>query len=158
MTPDLSGRGDVRAQPGEAEQPHRARQLALPAAAEAAGLARRATREALTAWRMTHMQETAVLLVSELVTNVVLHARACASFMVLRLETAGALLRIEVHDADPSWPRPRTPASLDESGFGFLLVDALAGKWGVREVPPGKAVWAELDTGPDGEAGNGTRR
>jgi hypothetical protein len=34
---------------------------------------------------------------------------------------------------------------LDESGFGFVIVDALADKWGVRETPAGKAVWAELD-------------
>jgi hypothetical protein len=36
-------------------------------------------------------------------------------------------------------------------------VDALAGKWGVRETTTGKAVWAELDTGaagPSPEAGD----
>jgi hypothetical protein len=36
---------------------------------------------------------------------------------------------------------------MDESGFGLVLVDALAGKWGVRDTPPGKSVWAELETG-----------
>ena len=156
MAPDLSGCGDVGVPPGRASQPYRAWQLALPAAAEAAGLARRATRDALTAWRMTCLEDPAVLLVSELVTNAVLHARASA--MLLRLETAGSSLRIEVHDASPSWPQPRTPSRTDESGFGFLLVEALADKWGVRDIPPGKAVWAELEARPDGDPGTGANQ
>ena len=36
------------------------------------------------------------------------------------------------------------PAGLDESGFGFVIVDALATKWGVSNTATGKAVWAEL--------------
>jgi serine/threonine-protein kinase RsbW len=152
MTADLSGSESARTQPGITEEPHFARLLALPAAAQAAGIARQATRAALTTWRMEHVQESAVLLVSELVTNVVLHAQTFATFMMLRLETVDAFLRIEVQDADPSWPQPRTPDGLDESGFGFLIVDELADKWGVRETPSGKAVWAELDTRPGSQA------
>jgi len=36
-----------------------------------------------------------------------------------------------------------------------LLVDALADRWGIREISPGKAVWAELDARAHGEAGIG---
>ena len=158
MTPYQNGTSDACTQPGRAKEQHSARQLALPTAARAPGLARRATRDALAAWRLTHLEETAVLLVSELVTNVVRHAEAFPAFMMLRLETSDGCLRIAVHDADPRWPRPRIPARLDETGFGFLLVDALADRWGVREITPGKAVWAELDARPDDEAGNGTGR
>lgn len=151
MTPYQNGTSDACTQPGGVTQQHFARQMVLPTVDQAPGLARRATRDALAAWRMSHLEETAVLLVSELVTNVVLHAEPFPGFMVLRLEIADGCLRIAVRDADPKWPRPRTPSRLDESGFGFLLVETLADRWGVRRTPPGKAVWAELKAQPDRE-------
>ena len=40
---------------------------------------------------------------------------------------------------------PRTPGEFDESGFGLVLVDSLAGRWGVRETMTGNIAWAELD-------------
>ena len=119
--------------------------LTLPAAGPAAGVARQVTREALAAWRVAHLEETAVLLVSELVTNAVRHARPGRLAMALYLDADGAWLRIEVHDADPHEPRQRAPGALDESGFGLLLIEALAGKWGFQQTVTGKAVWAELD-------------
>jgi anti-sigma regulatory factor (Ser/Thr protein kinase) len=124
----------------------------LAATAQAPGRARQATHEALAAWQVAHLEETAVLLVSELVTNAVRHARTGGTAVVLRLETAGSWLRIEVHDADPRMPQPRTPDPLDESGFGFVLLEALADRWGVREATIGKAVWAELDMRHGGQS------
>ncbi len=123
----------------------RAWEMTLPAAGHAPGLARQATRQVLISWQVAHLEETAVLFVSELVTNAVRHARTGGSLLVLRLEAAGTSLRIEVHDADPQWPRLSLPAALGESGFGFVIVDALASKWGVSNTAAGKAVWAELD-------------
>jgi anti-sigma regulatory factor (Ser/Thr protein kinase) len=131
--------------------------MTLPAAAPAARLARQATRQVLASWQVAHLEEAAVLLVSELVSNVVQHART-TSEMILRLEAAGTCLRIEVQDDDLGWPQPRTPAGLDESGFGLVLVETLAGKWGVRQTPQGKAVWVELDTRQRGEPGIRTGR
>jgi len=119
--------------------------MTLPATGRAPGLAREATRDALSTWHVAHLEETALLLVSELVTNVVRHARARVLAMALWLEPEGASLLIEVHDADPHEPRPRTPGRLEEGGFGFVLIEALAGKWGVRQTETGKAVWVELD-------------
>ena len=119
-------------------------EMTLPAAGHAPGYARQATREVLASRHAAHVEETAVLFVSELVTNAVRHASTRGSMLVLRLEAAGTSLRIEVHDADPRWPRPGIPAGLDESGFGFVIVDALATKWGVSATATGKAVWAEL--------------
>ena len=119
--------------------------VTLPATGRAAGLARQATRDALAVWQVAHLEETAVLLVSELVGNVLRHARTRVLAMALCLDLEATSLLIEVHDTDPHEPRPRTPATLDESGFGFVLIEALAGKWGVRQTEIGKAVWVELD-------------
>jgi anti-sigma regulatory factor (Ser/Thr protein kinase) len=116
----------------------------LPAGDRSASVARQATREALSSWRLTSVADTAELLVSELVTNAVLHAGRSAAKPTLRLTVAAGCLRIEVHDSDSRWPQQRTPGSLDESGFGLVLVDCLADKWGVLAIPEGKAVWAEL--------------
>jgi serine/threonine-protein kinase RsbW len=128
------------------------RQVTLPAAEPAAGLARQATRAAVAAWQLGELADAAVLLVSELVTNAIQHAAPGTSATVLRLEYGGSWLRIEVHDASPHVPEPRTPDWLDESGFGLMLVDALATKWGVQQTTQGKAVWAELDARPGGAA------
>ena len=153
MTADPDGSSMVQARQAVAEDPRRARSVTLPAAAQSAGLARRATREALVLWALGRLEQTAALLVSELVGNAVRHARAGAVGLELRLETCGGRLRIEVHDPDPRPPRPRTPAELDESGFGFVLIQALADRWGVRETANGKAVWVELNTEHVGKAG-----
>lgn len=146
MTADMNEPGSAHARPGVSGRPDWTRQMPLPLAGAAAGLARRATRDALAAWQMAHLEEAAVLVVSELVTNAVLHARTGASAMALRLEISGDRLRIEVHDGNPGGPEPRTPAGLDESGFGLMLVDAMTDKWGVLQTATGKAVWAEFDT------------
>jgi len=135
-----------------AAQQHGYREVTLPATRPAATLARRATRDALADWRLGCLADTAVLLVSELVTNVVQHAGPAVSATVLRLEYGDGWLRIEVHDTCPHAPRPRVPDWLDESGFGLMLVDALAAKWGVQLTMHGKAVWAELDARPGGAA------
>jgi anti-sigma regulatory factor (Ser/Thr protein kinase) len=152
MTADQDGPRGAHILPGGAEGTRRNLHMTLPVANHAVRLARQATCEVLATWRLLLLEETAVLLVSELVTNAVRHARGTDAIS-LELETAGIWLRIEVQDADPRWPQPRTPGGFDESGFGFVLVDALAGKWGVRETATGKAVWAELDTRPGGEPG-----
>ena len=127
-------------------------QMTLPMASHSVRLAREAARDALATWRLAALAETAVLLVSELVTNAVRHARG-NEVITLDMEAAGTWLRIEVQDADPRWPQPRTPVEFDASGFGLVLVDALAGKWGVRETGTGKAVWAELDARQSDEPG-----
>ena len=85
-------------------------------------------------------------LMANLVTNAVRHARGTDAVEV-NLHATRTWLRIEIQDTDRRWPRPRIPDGSDESGFGLVLVDALAAKWGVRETEAGKAVWAELDTG-----------
>jgi anti-sigma regulatory factor (Ser/Thr protein kinase) len=118
--------------------------LALPPDVPTVRLARQATRDTLAAWQLSHLEEAAVLLVSELVTNAVRHARDTGA-IGLELASVGTGLRMEVQDGDPHWRlKPSSPDD-DESGFGFVLVDSLAGRWGIRRVSAGKAVWVELD-------------
>ncbi|MBV9382064.1 MAG: ATP-binding protein [Streptosporangiaceae bacterium] len=142
-TSDAQSLGD--AGPGEEARERWAREMALPAQRRAARLARRATRAQLAFWRVPQLEETAVLLVSELVTNSVRHAHTQGDELLLRLEITWSSLRIEVYDDDPRWPRPGTPPEFSESGFGFVLVAALASNWGVSDTATGKSVWAELD-------------
>ena len=142
----------ARTCPGTTQETRQNLHMTLPTTNHAVGQARQATRDALATWRLADLEETAVLLVSELVTNAVRHARDTFA-IALELKTTETWLRIEVQDGDPRWPQPRTPAGFDESGFGFLLVDALARKWGVRDTATGKTVWADLDIRQEGEAG-----
>jgi len=108
-----------------ADEPGQALRVMLPAAAQAASLARRQVRDALGRCGLSHLEDTAVLLVSELVGNAVRHARHRGSELELGMADTGAWLRIEGSDADPRPPQPHIPAGLDESGFGFVLVEAL---------------------------------
>jgi anti-sigma regulatory factor (Ser/Thr protein kinase) len=107
----------------------------LPVTGPAASRTRAFTKDALAHWGLAEFEETAVLLVSEPVGNVVRHARSCEPGLRLRLRADICWLRIEVFDTDPEVPRPRTPAEGDESGFGFVLIDALAARWGVHQAP-----------------------
>ena len=128
-------------------------QLTLPASGQPVRLALQVTRGALAAWGLAHVEETAVLLVSELVTNAVRHA-ASTDAITLELQVVQTWLRIEAYRCRPGLAMPRTTGEFDEPGFGFALVDCLAGKWGwiawpargeVRETLTGKTAWAELD-------------
>jgi serine/threonine-protein kinase RsbW len=119
-------------------------QLTLPACGLPVRLARQVTREALAAWGLGHVEETAVLLVSELVTNAVRHATSTDA-ITLELEVVHTWLRIEAYRSRPGLALPRTTGEFDESGYEFALVDSLADRWGVRETVTGKTAWAELD-------------
>ena len=145
MAGHLSGSRAAQAGAGVEGGECRAFSMALPVHRLAARLARRATQDTLASWGLDHLEETAVLLVSELVGNAVRYA--CTGLVLeLGLEAYGTCLRVKVFDANPNPPSPRAPAALDESGFGFVLIEALADKWGVRETATGKCVWVELDT------------
>ncbi|GGV69320.1 hypothetical protein GCM10010512_42410 [Streptomyces thermoviolaceus subsp. thermoviolaceus] len=91
------------------------------------------------------LAETLVLLVSELVTNAVVHTGAPA---VLRLSLpceAVAPVRLEVADASSRAPVPRCPDDDATGGRGLALVDGLADRWGWSTDGTGKRIWCELD-------------
>ena len=120
-------------------------QLMLPACGQPVRLARQVTREVLFAWQLAGVEETAVLLVSELVSNAVRHAKG-SDVITLELQAMPTCLRIEAYRCQPGLAAPRTAGEFDDLGFGCALVESLAGKWGVRETVTGTTIWAELDT------------
>ncbi|MFJ6071054.1 ATP-binding protein [Streptomyces sp. NPDC093065] len=89
----------------------------------------------------------AVLLVSELATNAVIHSGSNRMLCGLSL-ASHQRLRIEVHDDGraPAGPAGSRPASLDESGRGLLIVQQLADSWGTSRSgrTGGTTVWADL--------------
>lgn len=96
-------------------------------------------------WGCPEMTDAATLIVSELVTNAIVHAATPAE---LRAQWSKGVLRIEVVDhAEGSPPDPRVAAPYDENGRGLLLVDALSSAWGVESTDQGKVVWAEVAHG-----------
>jgi anti-sigma regulatory factor (Ser/Thr protein kinase) len=85
--------------------------------------------------------ELAVLLVSELVTNAVVHAPGGIS---LTVHTDAHWVRIEVEDQEPSHPIVR-PATQDQlNGRGLLVVAKLATDWGTERRVTHKIVWFEI--------------
>ena len=110
----------------------------LPASAAAA---RRFVAETLTTWGHDDAVDTATLLVSELVTNAILHARSDVDLVLT--ETDGHL-RVEVHDASPEAPQVRAYDATSMTGRGLAMVQSFAARWGVKPLPAGKAVWFEL--------------
>ncbi|WP_324618077.1 ATP-binding protein [Streptomyces sp. RTd22] len=98
---------------------------------------------ALAAWRLEELAEVAALIVSELVTNAVKHARSNSIRLTITRPEA-VRVRIGVVDKSKKRPVPRKSSAEDEGGRGLALVEALAEDWGTDPLPWGKRVWAEL--------------
>ena len=96
----------------------------------------------LAAWGCDGRIADAELLVSELVTNAVLHARLRATVTV---ERDGMVLRVSVQDDSPAQPHLRELGPEAVTGRGLLLVDRIARRWGVDPQAGGKCVWFEVD-------------
>jgi anti-sigma regulatory factor (Ser/Thr protein kinase) len=85
--------------------------------------------------------ETLRLLVTELVSNSVKHARTDS--VGVRVAIARSAVLCEVTDQGPGFrPRPRSDSM--ESGWGLFLVERLAHRWGVDRQGPSTRVWFEL--------------
>lgn len=123
-----------------------AAEVALEVTAEVpageARLARRIITGALTAWGLTHLTRSAVMVGHELVANALRHGMPPAALRLIRRN--GAVL-IEVGDSSAALPRiPEIDNETSTSGRGMFIVSRLARTWGVRPLPTGKIVWAGL--------------
>ncbi|MBV2357613.1 ATP-binding protein [Streptomyces sp. J2-1] len=116
-----------------------------------AAQARRLTRARLTGWSVCEDTcDSAALIVSELVTNAIVHT--ASSRVVCELHDHEDTVRIAVHDEGcaPGEPHPSPQRPHEEHGRGLLLVDALCRAWGAQERGPGLLVWADLPRQADG--------
>ncbi len=101
---------------------------------------------ACTAWQRPDLTEPGRQIVTELVTNAVVHAR---TDLDLTMSLRGTHLHLAVHDGDRRLPHlpdptnPRTPPR--PRGKGLQMVDSRARAWGARPTPDGKVVWAMIE-------------
>jgi anti-sigma regulatory factor (Ser/Thr protein kinase) len=114
----------------------------LPGEPTSARIARRFVVSAVHEFGLEAHGEVAELLTSELVTNVILHAR---TDVVLRVRpTNGDGVRVEVVDRSVAPPALRDYGAEAATGRGLALVEAMASAWGSDAGSGGKVVWFEL--------------
>lgn len=134
-------------QPGTAvrEAPRRAMMTIAQADPQRIATARGSVRQLLHDWSDPDQVDSAVLMVSEMVTNVLVHTDGDALLVaeVVCLPDARRL-RVEVADASDELPHKRHPGEMASSGRGLLLMEMLADSWGVDPRGDGKAIWFEL--------------
>lgn len=124
------------------------RRLALTVAQDAPeriSAARSQLHELLHDWASEEQRDAAILLASEMITNVLVHTDADA---LLVAEIYGPVddrrLRVEVTDPSDDLPHKRDPGELASSGRGLILMEVLADVWGVDPRGVGKSIWFEL--------------
>lgn len=122
------------------------------------------------------LAETLILLISELVTNAVVHT-GCPAVLRMRFPAqTGAVggdgaadpsadkgpelgtVRVEVADASARAPRQRRADEEATNGRGLELVDGLADRWGWQPEGAGKRIWCEIDRGRPEECADGAER
>ncbi|MFF4922876.1 ATP-binding protein [Kitasatospora sp. NPDC001119] len=128
-----------------------------PYVPESAALARWLVDAALAGWELFDLIDSAVLVVSELVTNAI--ETACCRKLGLSIQRLGeCTVRITVSDGSCSLPvfvdagLPAGPDHVPLRGRGLLVVNRLAHRWGVNLYACGKDVWAELRLRPQSRA------
>jgi anti-sigma regulatory factor (Ser/Thr protein kinase) len=125
-----------------------AEEISLPCRPESSAVARRLTRTQLhVRWTLPpQLTDDAMLLVSELVSNVLQHAGSRT--FGIRFRRRRGWVRAEVRDPSRALPCLLPVSPLHPTGRGLCLVNAVADRWGVDLLPLGKSTWFELRTTP----------
>jgi DNA-binding NarL/FixJ family response regulator len=113
----------------------------FPARTRSVASARAFAQRALDGWREGDLGDVVSLLLSELVTNAVVHAASAPNVAIHLLPDR---VHVEVADDDSSQIRPQAVLADAEGGRGLTLVEALAHRWGQVTLPGGKVVWFEV--------------
>ncbi|MFC7218033.1 SpoIIE family protein phosphatase [Streptomyces polyrhachis] len=112
--------------------------------------ARHELRAMLHDWSTADQVDSAELVLSELIANVLVHTEGDAR---VRADITGPpgerTLRVEVADSDDELPHRRHPGELASSGRGVLLLEALSNAWGVEPRGLGKSIWFEMYEGEE---------
>lgn len=116
--------------------------LELPSGPRSAGHARRITRDQLASWHAEAIEDTALLVVSEFVTNASLHG---VGTIVVELQATADRLLVIVSDSGTGGELSVGTQDLAAiQGRGLGLVDVLSDSWGAERTSRGTTVWAEL--------------
>jgi anti-sigma regulatory factor (Ser/Thr protein kinase) len=86
--------------------------------------------------------ERAGVMVSELVTNVILHTTSEAKVSLSLVDGGGA--RVEVHDEGHGAPAVQPANPLRVGGNGLRIVEAWSDAWGIERRPAGKVIWFSM--------------
>ncbi|MFJ8795889.1 SpoIIE family protein phosphatase [Streptomyces sp. NPDC102462] len=111
----------------------------LPADPALVSQARALTGRQLIDWGLEPLAFTTELIVSELVTNAIRHARGPIALRLIRAQ----ILICEISDGSLSAPHLRRARTTEEGGRGVFLIAQLATRWGTRYTTDGKTIWAE---------------
>ncbi|MFF5185699.1 ATP-binding protein [Streptomyces sp. NPDC000345] len=95
--------------------------------------------EQVAAWGLSEAVFATELIVSELVTNAIRYGSTPIELRLIR----GSTLICEVSDGSSTAPHLRRARIFDEGGRGLLLVAQIVERWGSRQTPRGKTIWAE---------------
>ncbi|KAB1141529.1 ATP-binding protein [Streptomyces luteolifulvus] len=119
----------------------------LPHVPDAVSAVRRRVRAVLTDWRLAaEVADDVLLVVSELLTNAIVHAVPPATLTLSRNQLdRDTAVRVEVTDNGPA--APASAVDPDEHGRGLAIVTALSARCGVRVHPGGTCRWAEVQSG-----------
>ncbi|MFI2507785.1 SpoIIE family protein phosphatase [Streptomyces sp. NPDC018972] len=112
---------------------------------ERVSVARQQLRELLHDWSSPDQVDSAVLLLSEMLTNVLVHTDTDALLLAEVTDGPdGRRMRVEVTDSGDDLPHLRRPGELASSGRGLVLIELLSHAWGIAPRGTGKSIWFEL--------------